>query len=268
MRPYLAAVATVAVILAACGNDDDGTSEPTAPPTDTPASAQEEVTSTATAEPTATPEPTPTSEPEPEGAVELQFFQVFRSQHDDETFLVRFAAEVENLAPLPVRGMEVEWTAYDDTGAIVGSTSSRMPTLDAGETHMYVGGASDVHLSSEPADIEFSIVREGRIETDATNEALDVSEVTMAPHDFVLYDSEEYEVSYLVAFGDEDVDRFDLNVVIVLRNEAGDIVGAGFDSAPTNAPDTISAGSSLRLDSRVMAAEQATSAEVFVNVVP
>ena len=268
MRPYLAAIATFVVIFAACGNDDGETAEPTAAPTDTPVSEQDDVTPTATAEPTATPEPTPTPEPEPEGAVELQYFEVFRSQHDDETFLVRFAAEVENLAPLPVQGMEVEWTAYDDSGAIVGSHSSRIPALEPGDVHMYVGGASHVHLASEPADVEFEIVREGRLQTDAMPDEFDVSEVSMEPYDFNLYDADEYEVSYVVTVGDEDVNRYDLNVGIVLRNEGGDIVGAGFDSAPMNAPDTISAGASLRLDNRVMAAEPATSAEVFVNVLP
>lgn len=236
----------IAVLFAACAGEPETAAETEAPATSSP---------TAVATPSPTPEPSP--EPTPDPRVELAW-----SWTDPEQTLVRFVALVTNDGPEPLVGVETEWIAYDDSGAIIGSFSSERPAIAPGETLPYVGGAGGANLSGTPARVEVNLTSPGRFAAVETPR-LEVSDVELSQDEFA--EALEYRVGATVTVGDTAVSPEDLDIYIVLRDAAGEVVGGDWYDAD-NLPSSVPAGSTFRIDAGFIAAtaEPATADVVVV----
>lgn len=233
MKVALMGLALAGSLLIACGG-----SEPTV---EVVASATPEATNTPASTPsptvTATTEPTSTPIPTPDVAVEPVFFQ----GSGGDLPLLRFAARLTNNSDRAVAGVEIEWTALDAGGVIVGGFAAAPRSVAANSSNYYIGGAGSANLRGEPASVEFRIVSPGRFVDELTAVSFTISEVTLTASQF----GNAFSVGG-IATGDADVASADLVFSAVLYDAEGVIVGAGFDSLLTGLPSTIPAGSSFR----------------------
>lgn len=253
MTRLTTALLTAGVLfLAGCGAET--AEQPTASSTTlTPAPAD---TSPPTS-PSPSPSPSPPA-PTPAPEVSVEWFSV-----DEEAVLLRFVAAITNPGPQTLHGIQTEWVAYDDTGAIVGSHTGTRPAVGAGETFLYVGGAGGANLSGVPARVDVTIADPGRFMPGEVTR-LSVSDVTVEREQYG--PSDEYTVSARAEVGDTAVDSQRLRGSAVLRDESGTIVGADFWS-PSSLPATLSPGSSFRIEMPFIAADAPpTSADVVIYV--
>lgn len=247
MKKTLAAVLATAVLAGCSSGETDSSATPQGT---TPAA-------TSAASPSPTPTPAPSPEPTPDPQLELAW-----SWTDPEQTLVRFVALITNDGPDPLVGVETEWIAFDESGAIIGSFSSERPAIAPGETLAYVGGAGGANLSGVPARVEVQLASTGRFSAVDTPR-LEVSDVSLEADEFA-GGASEYRVQATVATGDEAVASAELDIYIVLRDDAGEVVGGDWYE-PTNLPSSVPAGSTFRIDaSFVPATDAPTTAEVVV----
>lgn len=254
-------VALVGLVLAACVfvvgcNDEEPTVEvvasATPDATDTPAATPSPAaTATATVEPTRTLIPTPDVSIEP----------VFFFSRGGDLPLIRFAARLTNNSDRAVTGVEIEWTALDADGVIVGGFAAAPRSVPANSSNYYVGGAGSVNLRGEPASVDFQIVSPGRFVDSLTAATFTVSDVTVSQPQF----GDFFTVGG-IATGDADVAAADLVFSAIGYDAEGNIVAVGFDTIPTGLPSTIPAGSSFRVTVDTIGASGApVAAELFVE---
>lgn len=220
MKRIIGVLVVGTFLLAACGSDDTADSGSAATTAEQDATTTEAPTTTAGAEPTAD--------------VVFTFF-------NDEP-LVRFAAEIKNPADQALVGVRTTWRVLDANGVIVGTLEdSEQPSIPAGGTIYYVGGAGFANLTGTPASVEFEITDPGTL-TDAppaTNVTAESPTFERASLD--IYESARtYDASFVIA-ATQRAATGDLGTVVLLKDAAGNIVAANW--ADTSAmPSTLDAG--------------------------
>lgn len=227
---HIALIGTISLVLTGCQ----------APTTETPAASS--------SKPVVAEAPSPT--------VAVDWFWT------DEESVFRFLATISNSSDKAIEGLETEWVAYDSNDAIIGSKKGTRPTIPAGGVLTYVGGAGSFNLSGVPARVEVRIINPGRFTSDA-GPLIAVSDVKFEKDEF----GPEYTVTAKASAPVELTTEY-LGACIVLKNAAGDVVGADF-WAPENLPSTIPAGSSFAVEAGFITVdEKPASAEVVVFVEP
>lgn len=197
----------------------------------------------------------PPSDPQPN--VELLWNATFGLA---DSPVLRFVAEVRNPTDQARSGVETEWVAFDESGAIVGSFRKSQPVVPAGGSVVYAGGAGAINLSGQPTSVALTITDPGSA-AEETEEPT-VAEVELTETEFPFGNEPEYEVSAVVTVpGPTASSRLD--VMTVLRGAGGEIVGADFlDLA--NAPIQLAGGARVRVQGTVLATTGgASSADVF-----
>ena len=251
----------VLMVATACGGDDgpmkEGTNA-TAGVSTAPALAQAATTGSPTA--TATVMPTPTPEM-PAPGIEVAFVNV-----DPESRVLRFAALIRNTSSKTIEGMRVRWDATDASGALVGSFTTGVPPIPAGAIHSYVGGAGSGLLTGVAQNVKLTVVEAGRL-SDAPSPYFTVESVQLTREQYPIR-GEQYQVSANVTTGGQLIRRADLVTGVVLKDAAGNIVGADFDR-PTNLPELLPAGTKFRAEVRYIPVKaQPATAEVTSYVSP
>jgi hypothetical protein len=180
----------------------------------------------------------------------------------------RVVAPVQNPGLLPLAGVKVSWTAYDNSGAIVGSYSRAIPEIGALASWNYVGGAG-ITLKGVPVRATVTITDAGNyVKTSAPVFPVDsvqfsISTFQNSPN------ATTYEVSgYVTVGGSAPVLSANLDIPIVLYGPSGSIVGGDF-YYPTDLPATLSPGTRFRVDQiEVDATSNVTSASISASTVP
>jgi hypothetical protein len=163
----------------------------------------------------------------------------------------RFAAPVVNPGSETLDGVVVSWTAYDASGAIVGTFTHHMAAIAAHSAEMYVGGAGSAELSGTPARVTAKITNSG-VFTSQPSVAFPVKATQFTQSQFPdptdpAGDS-DYEVTGDVTVtGTSTIQTANLDVSIVLTDSSGKIVGADFYQ-PDNLPSTLGPGTSFAID--------------------
>jgi hypothetical protein len=238
----------------ACGGD----SEPA--PFSTGTLAQS--TSTAATTTVASPPPTATPTPQPKPAAEVVW--TFFSPSDR---YFRALVILKNPADRAITGVELRWDAADKDGVLVGSFPSRQPDIPAGGAIYYALGAA-IQLSGQPASVKVSVTSGGRF-TDSPIRPLVVDAVSFSKGSSSLFGAPySFTVGGNVKVGDSPVTVASLNVVAVLKDGEGKIVGASFVSPPT-LPDPIPPGTKVRYEDTFLGATGvATTAEMYAYIRP
>lgn len=169
------------------------------------------------------------------------------SYFDQRDSLFRFLAQVKNPATRPRAAVVVTWTALDADGAIIGSyPTAQQPTIPAGGSIYYAGGAGGGHLSGAPKRVTVEVSDSGNLINSAPDPTVTVVKTTFEKEDFTPYPrAESYGVSTTL-LAHSDVKSADVATTIVLRDKSGKIVGADFALA-SDLPDEIKAGEKFRM---------------------
>jgi len=163
----------------------------------------------------------------------------------------------------------LEWVAYDASNSIVGSYKSAVSDIPPGAKIPYVAGAGLTNLSGIPAKVEFRVVEKGSF-VDTAAPAFEVADVTFEKSDFNLYPGAEgvYDVTAKVTTGPEEVASDSIGGVVVLKDQAGAVVGGDF-WMPENLPETLPPGTTFTMQiSVVVVTAKPASAEVFATREP
>ena len=236
------------------GDDDSGA----------PASVNDESPTTGTTA-TAKPTVTPTATPEPTSEASLTADVVFFGADPDEEFpLARFVAVISNPSDTARDGVEVTWTMFDESNAIVGFKSGTRCPVPANGTLTYVGGAGSVFLFARPSSVEVEVTDDGSsLDEGYTNQVL-IESVALEPAP--QFDFGFREVSFsLTNTSNEALVADNVDIAIVVKDAQGEIVGAGFHQLE-NVPDQLQGGSRVAQSASIPAdlwTGPATSAEVF-----
>lgn len=166
--------------------------------------------------------------------VEVVYFAV-----ESEFDVMRFVAAITNNGSEPITGLRTEWIAYDANDVIVGNRVKRQPTIPAGETFNYVGGAGSANLTGTPARVEVTVVDEGRFDAEAGSSFLAVTDVVANPNT-VLGGFDD--VTATVTAPPEGVRKDELGSSLIIRDLAGAITEADFISDILG-PDVFPGGS-------------------------
>lgn len=220
MKRIIALVAVGAFLVAACGSDD---------------STDAESSSTTAAErPTTTEATTTTAAAQPTAEVVFTYF-------NDEPF-VRFAAQITNPAGQARVGVRTTWKVLDANGVIVGTLEdSEQPTIPAGGSVWYAGGAGAANLTGAPASVEFEITDPGTVTDTPPTPSVTAEGPTFERASFDFYDgARTYDGSFVIAAATE-VATADIETVVLLRDAAGNIVAATWANTGS-APSTLNAG--------------------------
>lgn len=240
MKRIICAVAIGAFVLVGCGSNDTADSGPAST-----SAAKQSTTTTAAAEPTA--------------EVMFTFF--------NDQPLVRFAVEIKNPADKARVGVRSTWKVLDANGVIVGTLEdSAQPAIPAGGSVWYVGGAGGANLSGTPASVEFEITDSGTLTDSAPATKVVAENPTFERAGFDFYEGlRSYDASFVIA-ATADVTADDLGTVILLRDAAGEIVGADF--ADTDAvPSTLKAGEKANATATLQVATgEPATVEAYVYV--
>lgn len=218
----------------------------------------------ACAKPPATPKPDPTPRPSEEPKV-----KVIWTLFDDES--VDFVAEISNPADRTRTGVETTWKAFDSDGVIVASYTSKRPPIPPKGSILYVGHSGDTSGVAESVKVTFS--KRGGLTSNPQRPAVKVGEPTFTRAD---YDYQEgahiYDVSVILT-ALSDLTGADVTVNAVLRDDSGQVVGAGYGGGPgvpgfgQDLPKTIAKGEKVRLefDAKVPQGSTPTKVEVFAG---
>lgn len=178
--------------------------------------------SSADPEPVTAEATTSTQAPASDPTVELTYFSV-----NESTDVMRFAAEITNNADEAIVGMRTEWIAFDANDVIVGNRVKDQPTIPAGATLSYVGGAGGANLTGTPARVEVTLVDLGRFSADAESPFLEVSDISVTTSEFT---GGYGDVTATATAPPEGVRKDDLSTSLIIRNAEGVITKAEFIS--------------------------------------
>jgi len=186
----------------------------------------------------------------------------------DET--VQFVAEISNPADRTRVGVETSWKAYDSDGIIVASFTGKRPPIPPRGSIFYAGHAGEVSGVAESVKVNLS--KKGALTAKAPRPAVKVGEATFERADYDFTDgAHTYDVSTVLT-AMSDVAGKDVNVQAILRDESGEIVGAGWAGGPTlipefgqDLPDKLAKGDKVRLKFDAHVAEGTTPAKVEVT---
>lgn len=259
MKRLAGLMAGAMILMGACGGDS-----PALPPgtVGTQPSPTHAGPTTAAQSPTATPSSTPTPAPKPSAELVWTFFS------QSERFF-RALVVLKNPADRAITGVQLRWDALDKDGVLVGSLPSRQPDIPAGGSIFYAAGAGSINLTGPPASLKVTVTEGGRF-TDASVSPLVTEAVSFEKAAFPSLSKapNNYRVAGNVAIGANPVPISALSVVAVLRDAQGIVVGASFVSPP-NGPDSLPAGTKIRVESTsVDATASASAVELYAYVRP
>jgi hypothetical protein len=178
------------------------------------------------------------------------------------TNLMRLVATVSNPGLEPINGVKVSWNALDASGALVGSySSSTIPTVNALSSWTYVGGAGDL-LTGAPASAVVVVAEKGSyVKQLAVPYPADSVQFAVA-QDGIYTGATDYDVTGDITIGTSQIPSTSLDVVIVLTNAAGQVVGADFDQ-PDNLPAVLTPGLRIAIQDDVPATSMPTTATIY-----
>ena len=180
------------------------------------------------------------------------------------TNLMRVVASVSNPGLEPVSGVKVSWNALNASGALVGSYSSTLPTINALSSWTYVGGAGAAVLTGTPASATVVPAEKGSYVTQvAAPYAADSVQFAVSPYGGGIYPgATDYSVTGNITIGANQIPSNSLDVDIVFTNAAGQVVGADFDQ-PTNLPAVLTPGLRVAIQDDVPASSMPTAATIY-----
>lgn len=152
---------------------------------------------------------------------------------DKENTVLRFVVKLSNPNDYTLKGVNIEWVAYDVYGAVVGSFSGSQPDIPANGYVYYVGGAGSANLSGTPATVDVNATSVG-ILTNRVSPQFTVSDVQLKDNGFSWY-----TVS-AVCQTDSDINTAYLDGQFIVKDSEGNVIDADFWNAE-NLPDNIKA---------------------------
>jgi len=184
---------------------------------------------------------------------------VFVGGDGSERPVLRFAATITNPNPYPIGEVRVEWVAKDSTGAIVGSFQRTIPAIGPASEIPYVGGAL---VKGRPTTVELTVKDSGH-------------KISQAPSKFtasnIIFTKDEfggaaaYKVTADITTDSKEHQRQDVNLLTLLKDSSGKIVGADFTDAD-GLPETIPPMTRFKAEFNfVYAQADAASAEVYAD---
>jgi hypothetical protein len=174
---------------------------------------------------------------------------------------MRVVSTISNPGLEPISGVKVSWNALDPSGALVGSYSSTIPTINALSAWTYVGGAGDL-LTGTPASATVVPVEKGTyVKQVATPYAADSVQFAVAQYG-IYTGATDYSVTGDVTIGANQIPASSLDVVILLTNASGQVVGADFDK-PDNLPAVLTPGLRIAIQDDVPATSMPTTASIY-----
>lgn len=150
---------------------------------------------------------------------------------DKENTVLRFVVKLNNPNDYTLKGINIEWVAYDVDGAVVGSFSGSQPDIPANGFVYYIGGAGSANLSGTPATVDVKATADGLL-TNRVSPQITVSDVQLKNNGF-----NWYTVSASCKT-DSDIDTIYLDGQIIVKDSEGKIIDADFWSAE-NLPENI-----------------------------
>ena len=160
-------------------------------------------------------------------SIDVEWFNV-----DQDLTVLRFVSKITKPNDAVLRDVEIEWTAYDAQGAVVGSYSGMQSDIPANGSIYYVGGAGGANLSATPASVEVKAISDG-ILTNRVNPNIEVSNIQIKNAFF----GGSYDVS-AECKTDTEISTSRLDGQFILKDENGTIIDAEFWSAD-NLPEMI-----------------------------
>ncbi len=150
---------------------------------------------------------------------------------DKEYTVLRFVIKLSNPNNYTLRDINIEWTALDVDGSVVGSYSGSQPDIPANGYIYYVGGAGSANLSGIPATVEVKVITDGVL-TNRAAPKIDVSNVQVKNNGFGWYTvSADCQT-------DTEINSSQLDGQFIVKDANGKIIDADFWSAE-NLPDTL-----------------------------
>jgi hypothetical protein len=178
------------------------------------------------------------------------------------TNLMRVVATVSNPGLEPINGVTVSWNALNASGVLVGSYSSTIPTINALSSWTYVGGAGGTILTGTPASATVVAAEKGSyVKQLATLYTTDSLQFAVSQYG-IYTGATDYSVTGNITIGPNQIPSSSLDVVIVLTNAAGQVVGADFDQ-PSNLPAVLTPGLRIAIQDDVPAISMPTAATVY-----
>jgi hypothetical protein len=154
--------------------------------------------------------------------------------------------------------VSVRWDAIDSAGAIVASFDYMLPSIEAGFSLPYIGGAGGAFLSGTPERVELFLTSPGTLSPGDTSPFFTVTETDLVDSD----GSGEFGTYHVNAVAQSFPDRaatgYQLNINWILRNSDGEVVEADF-GANNAIGDTIPPDSTLKFSQFVLSTESSTS---------
>jgi hypothetical protein len=153
----------------------------------------------------------------------------------------RVAVTVSNPGLEPINGVKMSWNALDASGALVGSYSRYIPTINALSSWTYVGGAGSTLLTGTPASAMVVVAEKGSyVKQAATPYAADSVQFAVNPYG-IYTGATDYSVTGDITIGTNQIPSSSLDAVILLTNAAGQVVGADVDQ-DDNLPAVLTPG--------------------------
>lgn len=149
---------------------------------------------------------------------------------DKENTVLRFVVKLSNPNNYILKGINLEWTAYDVDGAVVGNYSGSQPDIPANDYVYYVGGAGSANLSGTPANVDVKLTTEGCL-TNRVSPQISVSNVQIKDNGFSWYTVSAECVT------DSEINTEHLDGQVIVKDTNGQIIGADFwnaENLPTN----------------------------------
>ena len=171
--------------------------------------------------------------------------------------MLRFVAVIDNPLSQTRVGVVTEWVAMEAADAIVGSVKTHQPPLAGRSTHTYVGGAGSVLLTGTPVAVSVNVVNKGTLTKEA-GDTWAVDSVSLTPE----FRTGEYRVTATVTTGSRTVAAAQITANVVLKDAAGSIVGADFET-PENLPAAVPPNTKFAVEFRfVSSTSEPATAEV------
>ena len=140
---------------------------------------------------------------------------------DKESTVLRFVVKLSNPNNYTLKGIHLEWTAYDVDGAVVGNYSGSQPDIPANDYVYYVGGAGGANLSGTPANVDVKLTTEGLL-TNRVSPQISVSNVQIKDNGFSWYTVSAECVT------DSEINTVYLDGQIIVKDANGQMIDADF----------------------------------------
>ncbi len=158
---------------------------------------------------------------------------------DKENTVLRFVVKLSNPNDYILKGINLEWTAYDVDGAAVGNHSRSQPDIPANDCVYYVGGAGSANLSGIPANVDVKLTTEGLL-TNRASPQISVSNVNIKDNGFSWYTVSAECVT------DSEINTENLDGQVIVKDANGQIIDADFWNAE-NLPTSLDANGKFKV---------------------